>query len=155
MAAAAEPAGTVHRAATGALPGQQHPGLGMLREFFGLLVVLCETLELDGLLFNPATYHVAALSAPMISFLKPEHEGFFRAVQDAVLDLGLDEASQAVSELRVVDETTRRPVEWQPCPMVLPVSERLRELVSGDDYEAAVRAARASLRYRLAPPTKA
>ncbi len=137
------------------LPGQAHPGLGMLREFFGLLVILCEALELDGLLFNPATYHVAALSAPMISFLKPEHEAFFRAVQDAVLDLGLDEASLAVSELRVIDEATRRPVEWQPCPMVLPVSERLRELVSGDVYEAAAREARASLRYRLAPPAKA
>ena len=134
------------------LPGQAHPGLGMLREFFGLLVILCEALELDGLIFNPATYHVAALSAPMISFLKPEGEATLRALQDALRGLGLDEASQAVSELRVVDADSGAPVPWQPCPMVLPVSERLRELVSGDDYEAAVRAARASLRYRLAPP---
>jgi len=43
------------------LPGQERPGLGLLREIVALLVVICEQAGLDGILFVPAHYYMAAL----------------------------------------------------------------------------------------------
>ena len=37
------------------LPGQQHPGLGLLRDFMGWLVVVCEAHGLDGVSSSPPT----------------------------------------------------------------------------------------------------
>jgi len=44
-----------------------------------------------------------------------------------------------------------QPVAWRPIAAVLPVSERLRALVSGPAYEEAVARESASLSSRLAP----
>jgi acetoin utilization deacetylase AcuC-like enzyme len=120
------------------LPGQSHPGLGMLKDVFGWLVVVCELLELDGIYYLPSSYHVAAQSRHLVRFLKPEHEARYRAFMEALGDLPLAEASQAVSQNRVVDASTGGPVEWQGFPMVLPVSDELEDRVYGSGYEASV-----------------
>ncbi|MEW6338748.1 MAG: histone deacetylase [Acidobacteriota bacterium] len=133
------------------LPGQNHPGLGMLREFFGLLVILAEELRLDGILFNPAAYHVAALSSRFVSFVEPGHEAVFRAFRDALGRMPLPEASSAVAGERVRNASTGATARWDPMPMVLPVSDRLRERYSGEAYERAVREASAELRFELRP----
>jgi acetoin utilization deacetylase AcuC-like enzyme len=133
------------------LPGQSHPGLGMLREFFGLLVILAEELQLDGVLFNPAGYHIAALSSRFVAFVRPEHEAVFRALYTALGPLPLDESSRAVDEGRVVDRREGKPVSWGACPMVVPVSERLRSLVASDAYEATVQQTLETLDYALVP----
>jgi len=133
------------------LPGQNHPGLGLLREFFSLLVVLCETLELDGLLFTPSTYHVADLGARLGSFVEPEQAAVFRAMKETLGGLGLDRASQAVAAGRLVDAATNARVTWTASPMVVPVSAALRTQVSGPTYERAVAEAAARLKLRLLP----
>ena len=128
-----------------ALPGQLHPGLGMLQEFFGWLVVIAEALSLDGVLFYPNHYHVAALSRRLTRFLDPKIEGLFRALASLLRGLPLDAASRAVDEGRVMDASAGEPVRWQGSPMVLPTTERLRERTEGAPYEAAVAAACARL----------
>jgi acetoin utilization deacetylase AcuC-like enzyme len=139
------------------LPGQQHPGLGLLREVLGLLVVVCEKQRLDGIVFRAAHYHVAIQSRRHVHLLRPEDEARTRAVTEAVTGLPLAAAAAAVEEKRVVSAVTGEPVEWEAAPMVLPVSERLRSLVTGPDYEAAVERARPRLAFRLlqAPPAPA
>ena len=132
-----------------ALPGQQHPGLGMLREFFGWLVVLSETLSLDGVLFHPNHYHVAALSRRHARFLQPQAEALFRALQSLLRGMSLDEASGLVDDGRVVDASTGKPLRWEGWPMVLPTTARLRERTEGQAYEEAVHAASALLRLAL------
>ncbi|MGE5234881.1 MAG: histone deacetylase [Acidobacteriota bacterium] len=133
------------------LPGQSHPGLGMLREFFGLLVILAEELQLDGVMFNPAGYHIAALSSRFVAFVRPEHEAAFRALRTALGGLSLDDASRAVEAGRVLNRRRGQPVQWGACPMVLPVSERLRALVASEAYEAMVRETLQELDYALLP----
>jgi len=135
------------------LPGQSHPGLGLLREFFSLLVVLCETLELDGLLFTPSTYHVADLGARLGSFVDPQQAVLFRTMKEALGGLGLDEASGAVAAGRLVDARTGTAVTWTASPMVVPVSARLRTEVEGPGYERAVAEAAAEVVLRLLPAT--
>lgn len=133
------------------LPGQRHPGLGFLRDVLAFLVLACERLGLDGILFVPSHYHTATQSKKLLRFLQPEHEARFRALRQALQGLGLAAATRAVDEHRVRDAATGRPVEWEPVPMVLPVSERLKARVMGEAYEAEVAAAAERYRYVLEP----
>jgi acetoin utilization deacetylase AcuC-like enzyme len=131
-----------------ALPGQSHPGLGMLRDAVALLVQVCHRLHLDGLTFTPGHYHLAAQSNRYLRFLHPEDAATFDAVADAVAGLPLAAATRAVEEGRVVDAKTREPLRWRPMPMVLVVSEALmRRFEAG--YEQRRAEARASLAFRL------
>jgi acetoin utilization deacetylase AcuC-like enzyme len=129
------------------LPGQQHPGLGLLRDFMGWLVVVCETHGLDGIHFVAAHYHVAVQSRRLVRPLHPQDEALLRAAAAALEGLSLPEAASAIEGGRLIDAATGRPVEWRPVATVLPVSQRLRALVEGPEYEEAVGGALG--RYRL------
>jgi acetoin utilization deacetylase AcuC-like enzyme len=133
------------------LPGQKHPGLGMLQDILALMVLACERLQLDGLMFVPAHYHTAAQGRKSLRFLQPAHEALLRAIEQVLRGLPLSEASRAVGEGRVIDERTGRPLVWPAAPMVYPLTDPLREQVSGDAYEARVAEALAGLSFRLAP----
>ncbi len=108
------------------LPGQVHPGLGMLRELFGWLVVVAETLGLDGLFFRPSHYHIAVQSHRFASFVDSSHEALFRALTELLGGYDLAYASRLVASGKVVRSDTGEVVVWDAFPMVLPVSERLK-----------------------------
>lgn len=124
------------------LPGQEHPGLGMLKDAVAFLVLACERLGLDGMVFAPSHYHLAAQSRRMLRFADPQDEGRFRAFREALVGRSLAEATRLADEGRVVDRKTGEPRPWQSAPMVLPVSERLRQRLQGSEYEQAVQEAR-------------
>lgn len=133
------------------LPGQQHPGLGLLAEVFAWLVLLCEREALDGLTFRPSHFHLAGLARRHATFLHPEHAAVFTALAELFASYPLAEASRLVAEGRVVNEKNGQPVQWEAFPMVVPVSHRLQALVSGPAYEQAVQRARAALVLALLP----
>ncbi len=117
------------------LPGQSHPGLGILREIIALLVLVCDRLQLDGLVVVPSHYHVTVKSRKALRFLRPGDEGLFRALQRTLRDLPLAAATEALAAGRVVDSHAGKPFAWSPVPMVFPVSERFREQIEGENYE--------------------
>jgi hypothetical protein len=131
------------------LPGQRHPGLGLLREVVAWWLVLCERLKLDGILFVPSHYYMAALGRTHLRFLQPEDEANFDAFRVALRGVELSEASQAVDAGRVVERSSGRSVPWPTPKMVLPVGERLSARTSGPAYRSAHAHARALLDYRL------
>ena len=133
------------------LPGQQHPGLGLLRDFMGWLVVVCEEHGLDGVFFVAAHYHIAMQSRRLVRPLHPADEARLRAIAQALEGVPLSEATSAVEEGRLVEAASGRPIEWRPVATVLPVSERLSALVSGPEYEEAVAREAAGLAYRVLP----
>jgi acetoin utilization deacetylase AcuC-like enzyme len=133
------------------LPGQQHPGLGLLRDFMGWLVVVCEAHGLDGVFFVAAHYHVAMQSRRLVRPLHPADEARLRAIARALEGVPLPEGTAAVAEGRIVDAETGQPAVWEPVATVLPVSERLRARVSGPEYREAVTAEGARFAYRLLP----
>jgi hypothetical protein len=134
------------------LPGQQHPGLGMLKDVLGWLVMVCEIIGLDGIYYSPSSYHVAAQSHHMVRFLHPEHEAEFRAYQAGLSGALLADASQAFEDGRVRDALTGEVVRWEGHPMVLPVSQRLKDLVFSDLYEDRVAQEIDRISVRLAAP---
>lgn len=133
------------------LPGQQHPGLGLLRDLMGWLVAVCEAHGLDGVFFVAAHYHVAMQSRRLVSPLRPEDEARMGALSQALEGMPLPAATAAVESGRVLDTLSGRPAEWLPVATVLPVSERLRQLVSGPEYDQASRAAARRFSFRLLP----
>jgi len=131
------------------IPGQKHPGLGLLRDVMAWLVVLCGELGLDGLMYMPAGYFVATFGS---RFIDPVHQARLEAMRRALASLRLVEATHAVEAGRVIDAATGAVVRWEPAPMVIPVSSRLRGLVEGPAYEEALEAALAKMSYRLRLP---
>jgi hypothetical protein len=132
------------------LPGQKHPGLGMLKEIFGWLVMIAEVLELDGIGYVPSSYHVAAQSRRLVTFVDPQHEAWMRALEELFKGVPLAEASNIVSDGGVVIECTGEPLRWEGYSMVLPVSDKLKERVSGEAYDRAVEEAGEQVGVRLA-----
>jgi acetoin utilization deacetylase AcuC-like enzyme len=133
------------------LPGQEHPGLGCLREVVGMLLMVCERLGFDGLALNPAHLHVAAVSKGFASFLDPEHQARFLALEAATESLPLAEASLAVEGGRVVNTVDGQVLRWQPATMVVPVAATLSAQLSDKAYGRAVENAAAKFKLRLLP----
>lgn len=131
------------------LPGQKHPGLGMLSDIMAMMVLACDRLRLDGLLFVPAHYHTASQGRKYLRFLDPRDEAFLRGMERALAGVPLHEASHAVEQKRIVDGRTGRFVDWRSMPMVMPVTDRLRDQVTGDAYEKQVAEAAAELELKL------
>lgn len=123
------------------LPGQEHPGLGVLGEVIGWLVVAAETIGLDGVVHTPSHFHLAVLGQHHLRFLRPEDQARFEMLWE--------EARQANVPLpdaaRWLEERGER---YEPAMTVLPVSDRLKQLVSGPAYGAAVRRAKEAQRLR-------
>lgn len=130
------------------LPGQQHPGLGMLGDVAAWLIVMCETLGLDGIVFVPAHFYMAVLGQHHMRFLEPRDQARFEALRDALSGVSLGDANRAIEEGRVVDAATAEPVRWEPAPMIVPVSERLRERLRVAGHEDEVRREREQLNFR-------
>lgn len=108
------------------LPGQERPGLGMLRDVMALMVVICDRLKLDGISFVPAHFHLAASATKLMRFVDPLAEARLRAAFAPVAELPLAQASAMVAAGRVRDATTGEPYRYEPTVSVLPVSERLK-----------------------------
>ncbi len=137
------------------LPGQMHPGLGMLDEVCGLLVMVCERLHLDGILFVPAHYNLAAVSHHILGFLHPRDEARFLAFREATQNLSLVEASWAIEDGRIHDTTTGEPARWAPAPMVLPVSTPMIAKHGPRALRDEAAKLATDFRFELLPPVKA
>lgn len=120
------------------LPGQRHPGLGVLPDVMALLIVACDRLGLDGLLFVPAHFHTACQGRKYLRFLEPADEAFMRALEKALAGIPLPEATHAVEQKRVASRRTGSFVSWRSMPMVFPVTGRLQEKISGPEFEKRV-----------------
>ena len=132
------------------LPGQQYPGLGLLGVVVGLLVLICERIGLDAVVDVPAHFYIAVVGRKHMRFLDPALQARFQALAEVLAPLPLLEAERALAEGRVVDDAAGAPVKWEPAPMVIPVSERLKERLGGEVRRAEERVARERLRLRLA-----
>lgn len=62
------------------LPGQAHPGLGILADVVAWLVALCEERGLRGILFRTSHFHVVALAERRLHFLRAEDRDRYLAL---------------------------------------------------------------------------
>ncbi len=132
-----------------ALPGQKHPGLALLRDVVALFVLICDRLHLDGVVFLPAHFHIAAQAHSHAHFLTPEAEGRYLALERDLAPLGIGEASQALASGRVLDETTGQTATWEPAPMVIPASPAIAQQLVSPEHREQVAEVAARHRFRL------
>ena len=118
------------------LPGQQHPGLGMFADVLALQQLMCERLDLDGIVVVPSHYHVAAQWRARLHFLDPVDEGRFRSAGHLLSSYPTAKAARIVQRGLVREKASGHAYVYEPKPMVFPVKSRLRERVVGKDYEA-------------------
>jgi len=131
------------------LPGQRHPGLGLLREVLGWLCLACERLGLGGVAFVPSHYHTAVRSRELLRCADPRAEARLRAMVEALAGCSLAQACQALDAGRLRDVRSQATVRWEPTALVLPVAEPLRQRLYGAEYEAEVAAARPEFEFAL------
>jgi acetoin utilization deacetylase AcuC-like enzyme len=135
------------------LPGQEHPGLGLLGQVAGLLVAMTDALGLAGVAFLPSNYYIAALSRQHLRFVDPTDQARFEALLEVLGDLSLAEASTALAEGRVIDSASGAPVRWEPAPMVVPRGEAIARRVEAPSYREALAEARLRWQFVLQPPS--
>ncbi len=131
------------------LPGQRHPGLGLLPDVVALLVLGCERLGLDGVTVVPAHFHVAVLAATEFRFVEPAHQARFDALRDALRGLRLVEACDALDRGRVRDARSGAIVTFEPAPMVRPVRPGVGAALLGAEWARRVATAAAALELEL------
>lgn len=99
-----------------ALPGQEHPGLGLARESGELLLLMAERLGLEGVAFRPASYHLAYAGRHDCHFVDPTRQGRFEAMVRDLSHLPLLQASSAVAAGKVL--LNGEPYTWEADLMV-------------------------------------
>jgi acetoin utilization deacetylase AcuC-like enzyme len=133
------------------LPGQEFPGLGLLRDTAAVLIVAAERMGLDGLVFTPTHFHLASIAWPQGFFADPVMQARFIAMNEAVADLRMGEAARVLERGQVFDREKKEPAQWAPAPMVIPVGDRLKVHFAGEDYRRRVAAAEARFEFTRAP----
>jgi acetoin utilization deacetylase AcuC-like enzyme len=131
------------------LPGQSHPGLGLMRHVAAWLVVVCERLSLDGIAFVPSQYYMAAVGRRHLKFAEPASQARFEAMRNALAGVDLSDANRAVDGGRLEDARTGETVRWEPATMVVAVSGKLGAQLTGREYREAVRQALETYDFRL------
>lgn len=117
-----------------ALPGQQYPGLGMLRETMAAMVLVCDRLKLDGIGVTASRFHPAAQSADVMLPLEAADAPIFRALIAAVGELPMAKAAALVEHGGLIDDATGAPFQWRPFSLVFPTSERAKEHFADEAY---------------------
>lgn len=123
------------------LPGQEYPGLGMVREVMEMLYQACLRLGLDGIIMHPSRFHIAAVAAGQGVFLNPAIEGRFRALAEALDTRDLSAVSSLIDRQMVV-RRDGHVFEWEAEDFVAPVSTRLRDYIASAAYREAQSAAK-------------
>jgi hypothetical protein len=134
------------------LPGQDHPGLGLVRAVYERLLAWAEDWGKDGLLNFPEYFHNAVIYAPAFRFISPGREGRFRALRRDLAPLAMADASWAVEEGRVREEPEGTVVSWEPAEMVAAISHDVRRYLESADYERTAAEVAERTRFRVSQP---
>lgn len=131
------------------LPLQDHPGLGVLRRAFSVVVDIAREMGKDGVAALPKFFHDAAIffQSRLFLFLDAADQGRFEALLRDLAGLGLGDASLALAGDAVVDGAGRG-VRWEGRLQVMPLSPALTAYFHSPAYEAACRDAAASSSYK-------
>ncbi len=133
-----------------ALPGQEHPGLGIFRMAVDLMLDYVQEMDIDALVGLPQYFHNAILYASQFRFFKPDLEGQFLALRRDLLAEGLARASQALSE-GLVETGGGRRVTWQAAEQVYPIRGDILAHFEHPVYAREVDRALGACCYRLVP----
>lgn len=131
-----------------ALPGQEHPGLGIGQLVMDLVQISAERLKLDGLITIPAYFHNAVMYASLFHYLDPEDEARLKTLKKQILSqLGLSATSWAIEKGKVLEN--ENPFVWFHRDQILPLSPHLKAYFHSREYKEQLSKMRRTLSYTL------
>jgi hypothetical protein len=135
-----------------ALPLQRHPGLGVLRSAFRVVVRIAQELGKDGVANGPKFFHDAVLffRSRLFLFLDGEEQGRFEALLRDLRSLPLGDASLAILLGRVHDAGGVA-ARWAPSFQVFPLGSELTAYLHSAGYAALVERGFAANRFTVDP----
>ena len=130
------------------LPLQQHPGLGILRAAFPVVVRMARELGKDGVACMPKFFHDAVIffHSRLFLFVDGTQQGRFEALARDLRPLPLATASLLLAADGVRDQDGNL-VRWHFAPQVFPLSDSLRAYFNSTQYADAVAAGLARFRF--------
>jgi hypothetical protein len=131
------------------LPGQKHPGLGMVRKIVNVLLHFSNDFDKEGVLNTPEYYHVATLYSQLFYFFDPMVQGKFLAIMRDMDREDLLKVHFAIPNDCLIEVNTDKLEKWAPGEQILPLSNRLKEYFESPEYEAIVKEAYHSHAYRI------
>jgi hypothetical protein len=134
-----------------ALPLQEHPGLGILRRAFRVIVGMARELDKDGVACIPKFFHDAVIffRSRLFLFLDAEQQGRFEALVRDLSAVPLATASVLLASDGVRDQQGHV-VRWEFASQVLPLSARLCAYFNSPQYSEVVRTVFATSRFNAA-----
>jgi len=129
------------------LPGQERPGLGLLKPTIELLKSFSRELSVDGVLDVPDHFHTALFYSSAFRYLDPEAEGRFQAIARDLSGVPLALASDAIREGCLVDRRTGDPTPWPAAEQVMATRGPLRRFLRSPTYREAEKRAYADHRF--------
>jgi hypothetical protein len=131
---------------------QWHPGLGVLRRTFRVVVRMAEELGKDAVVNVPKFYHDAFLffRSRLFLFLDAAEQGRFEALARDLHNLSLRDASLALLG-RCVRDAAGKPLVWAPGYQVFPVSALVTAYFHSAHYCADVHQACEQARFSVDP----
>jgi len=118
-----------------ALPLQHHPGLGVLRSAFRVVVRIASELGKDGVASAPKFFHDAVIffRSRLFLFLDGEEQGRFEALLRDLQSLRLGNASLAILA-GCIRDTDGNVARWAPSFQVFPLSPELTAYLHSPIY---------------------
>ncbi len=142
------------------MPGQSYPGLGLLRQFYKLLLRIAKDLSVKALLAVPEYFHLASIYSPIMKFYDPELQGKFESI---LRDLHFKEnekgKKRSIVECSVLIEKNKlfnyinNEIEvWHPSEMIAPLDKsETYKYFNSPIYKELKNSYKEANRYRVVP----
>jgi hypothetical protein len=137
------------------LPGQEHPGLGISILVYEILYWVARRMKADGVILVPNYLHTGIFYSRQFLFLNPEKQGLILTIKKHLLrKYDLDQLTWASAEGQLMDIDKAKPFIWEPAPMAIPVSSKLRDYFHSRNYNEITRSIRDETRLKISSDYK-
>ena len=117
-----------------ALPGQNHPGLGLGKKVLDLFIYLARITKKDGIIAFPAYFHNALLFSRYFSFLNPDKEAEVRAIEKSFPDVSFRQLAWIVY-LGCMKDRENKVYEWKAEEQVFPLNRTFKSYFGSRIYK--------------------
>lgn len=131
------------------LPGQQRPGLGILKYCFEMMYVVAKAIIKDGFMDVPDHMHGAIMYSRKFKFFDPRHEGILQALVRDLKGHSLSDISWGMITQTIIDEYKNEPQVYDPSEQIFYVSSRLRSYYHSSIYKSTFKKYYKRKRYRF------
>ncbi|MFQ6616528.1 MAG: hypothetical protein ACE5HZ_07135 [Fidelibacterota bacterium] len=121
------------------LPGQDHPGLGLMEETGEILYWVGRRARADGVLMVPKYLHAAYVYSQDFLFVSPRFQALMeRADRQLFRKYPMARVAWAIEEGAVFNRRDASTLTWTPSEMILPVSKALQGYFYSNAYRTQV-----------------